>query len=362
MSPPSSAAVKERPGFSFFVCPDIELSKRRMREMLANHAPGSGSSGGMLPGVSSGEGGGFEIRVFWAEEGLNDQFWQALTLNDLFARPKALVVRNVQELTAEQWKQLAPPLSRFNALAWPMFFWERPLERGKNPPKYLTDRKFWQFAEKRGWIWRSPGLGQKGVEDWVKAWARDKGLRLAPEGLQALLAGLPPDAAALENELAKLELAVPPGGVIDAGLAELLTSTPDIDIFAFINALQGGRAADTVWRKVIMSQLGSKGMLFHFLSMLVREARIFWQLAHQEQTPRLPGNVLNAKRQMAQRMGAARIGRIWSAAMEAELRVKTGQAGEEQVLELLIADLETIFRPQASVKGGAKAPLQRTRP
>ncbi len=361
MSPSPSAAARERPGFYFFICPDIELSKRRMRELLASNAPVSSAVSGSLSGVSS-PGGGFEIRVFWAEEGLIDQFWQVLTLNDLFAKPKALVVRNVQELTTEQWKQLAAPLSRFNPLAWPLFFWERPLDRGKSLPKYLTDTKFWQFAEKRGWIWRSPGLGQKGVEDWVRAWAREKGLRLAPDGLQALLTGLPPDAAALENELAKLELAVPTGGVIDAGLAELLTSTPDIDIFAFINALQGGRAALTVWRKVLMSQLGSTGMLFQFLVMLVREARIFWQLVHQEQTPRLPPSVLDAKRQMAQRMGAARIGRIWTAAMEAELRVKTGQAGEEQALELLIADLEAVFRPQSRSPGGVSPPRQGTRP
>ena len=351
MTPPSSAAGPERPGFFFFICPDIELSKRRMRELLAQHEPPGGQGGGLLGG--SAPSGGFDIRVFWADEGLGDAFWHGLTLNDLFSRPKVLVVRNAQELTADQWKQFSAPLSRFNPQAWPLFFWERPLERGKSLPKYLSGTKFFGFAEKRGWVWKSVGLTPRDVENWVREWAKSKGFGFGQGALQTILPGLPSDAAALQNELDKLELAIPAGGSIGPELAELLTTTSDIDIFAFINALQNGRAAGAVWKKVLLSQLGGKGMLFQFLAMLVREARIFWQLLHQEQGPRLPGNVLQAKRQMAQQLGAGRIGAIWTAAMEAELRVKTGQAGEEQCLELLIADLNAIFRPEAVPNGGA---------
>lgn len=331
-----------RPGFTFLVCPDAALSRQRMETLLAEHPPAGG--GGMLGNAVPKE---YERRVFWGDEDLGEAFWQALTLTDLFGRPRVLVLRNAQKLEAEQWKQLSGPLSRPNEQVWPIFFLENDFERGK--PKIaaaVAKSKFFQFAQKQGWVWQSPGLNEKGVRDWLAGWAREKGFSFGPGALEALAAGMPADATAMACELEKLELSTPSGGQLDAELAGLLTHTPDIDIFAFIDALQKQEAAGKVWRKVLAQQQTGSGFLFQFLALLVREARILWQLAHNEQGVRLQPWLLQAKQRTAQQLGAQRIARIWDLAMEAELRVKTGEAGEEQVLEFLVAELARLFTPQ----------------
>jgi len=335
-----------RPGFTFLVCPDPALSRQRMEALLAQHPP---EGGGMLGGGPPAD---YERKVFWGDEGLSDAFWHALTLTDLFGRPRALVVRNAQNLDKEQWQQLSGPLSRPNAQAWPFFFLENEFDRGK--PKIaavVAKSRFYQFAQQQGWVWQSPGLTERGVRSWLQSWAGEKGLSFGPGALEALAAGMPSDATAVGCELEKLELAVEPGGVVDASMARLLAHTPDIDIFAFIDALQKDSAAGMVWQKVLTQQLSGRGFLFQFLAMLVREARIMWQLAHQEQGGvRLPQNVLQAKQRLAQQLGGRRIAHIWDLALEAELRVKTGEAGEDQALELLIAELSRLFAPGASFR------------
>ncbi len=326
-----------RPGFYFFICPDAALIQKRVQDLLAAHAPPAGGMLGSAPAA-------WEIVTYWGDEGLPEQFWKDLTLTDLFGRPKALVVRNAQNLDKEQWEQLSAPLSRFNAHAWPLLCLENPYERGKAKiPAVVTGSAFYKFAQKRNWMWQSPGLGDQGIRNWLQSWARDKGFSFAPGALEALTEGMPPDAAAVAGELEKLELASQPGAQLTVEAAELLNHVPDIDIFAFIDALQNNRSGARIWQKVLMHQLAGKGFLFQFLAMLLREARILWQLAHQESGVKLPARVAQNKQRVAQQLGGRRIARIWDVAMEAELRVKSGEAGEDQAMEMLIADLSRLF-------------------
>lgn len=349
-----------RPGFCFLVCPDAALVKQRIAALLEQHPP-DGNGGGML-GAAGPQ--AFERKVFWGDEGLGEAFWQALTLTDLFGRPKALIIRNAQNLDKEDkevWKKLAGPLSRHNAQAWPFFCLENEFERGKPKiPAALTKSKFWKFAQEKGWVWQSPGLGSKGLRAWLADWAKNKGFSFAPGALEALVGSMPTDATAIACELEKLELALEPGARIAPEMAGLLSHVPDMDIFTFIDALQNNRAPGMVWQKVLAHQLAGKGFLFQFLAMLVREARIMWQLAHQEQGVRLPPSVLQAKQRTAQELGAQRIARIWDLALEAELRVKTGEAGEEQALEMLIADFSRLFsaRPSGGGTAARRRPLE----
>ena len=61
--------MSTRPGFYFCVCPDPELSRQKIRGLLQTFPPPSGS---------------WQEAVFWAEDGLGDDFWQALTVQNLF--------------------------------------------------------------------------------------------------------------------------------------------------------------------------------------------------------------------------------------------------------------------------------------
>ena len=74
------------PGFYFCLCPDSTLAREHVD--------------GLLKRVNA-VGREREIRTFWADEGLDGRFWEALTMQGLTERPRALLVRGAQTLTAE---------------------------------------------------------------------------------------------------------------------------------------------------------------------------------------------------------------------------------------------------------------------
>lgn len=322
-----------RPGFNFLVCPDSGLIQHQIELLLRNHPPDSGK---------------YERHVFWADEGLGDAFWNALTLQNLLSTPKVIVIRRAQLLADAEWEKFGPALSRFSPTAWPVFCLETDFDRGKPKlPRNLAKRKFWQFAEKKKWIWQSPGLQPKEVSAYVRSWAQERNLRFAPGALEAVCAVLPGNLAAIGQELAKIELACEPEGEVRPEHTVLVTFTPDMDIFAFIDSVQTGQAPLQVWRKIITAQAAGEGLLFQFLAMLAREARIMWQLLHGEQAPRLPQFVIQRKTSLARSLGPARLAGIWELALEAELQVKRGEASEAQAMELLVGNLSALFHTGA---------------
>ena len=65
------------PGFSFLVCPDGQLLRARMEQLLSSFPPASGQ---------------WERHVYWGDEEPSPRFWEQLTLQGLFGAPRVLVV------------------------------------------------------------------------------------------------------------------------------------------------------------------------------------------------------------------------------------------------------------------------------
>ncbi|WP_035068966.1 DNA polymerase III subunit delta [Nitratidesulfovibrio termitidis] len=334
-----------RPGFTICICPDARLTRDRIDALLAAHPPAAGNDsatsaglGGLVPSASA----TWDRQAFWGDEPLPPAFWEHLTLQGLFATPHALVVRNAQNLPAETWKRISAALAKPNPLAWPFLCLEVPFDKGQpKVPAHIARLRCLDFAEKQKWIWRSPGLDERGVATFVRQHAASRAIRFAPGALEAVCAALPPDATAIATELEKLSLAAGDGEVT-AAMAALVDHAADIDIFAFMRALQAGNAPMTVWRQVLRDRLGGDSMLFPFLGMLLRETRILWQLLAGEPV-RLPPSVLPPKQQLARQLGHAGLARIWDLALEAELGIKSGERSPEQAMEVLVAGLFTLF-------------------
>ncbi|ADP86263.1 DNA polymerase III subunit delta [Nitratidesulfovibrio vulgaris] len=317
----------DRPGFSFCICPDSRL--------LKDHISGL---------VNATETGGtcFERQVFWGDEALPPVFWEHLTLQGLFGSPRALVVRNAHNLPADVWKRLSTALARPNPLSWPFFCLEVPFERGQPKiPAHIAKLRCLDFAERKGWVWRSPGLDERGIRRFLQQRATDAGARFAPGALDAIAAAMPADATAAATELDKLLLAAGLDATLGPELAKLVSHEPDLDIFAFIKALQGGNA-QAVWRQVQRDKLGGDSMVFPFIGMLLRETRQLWQLLSGEPV-RLPPSVLPVKQQLAQQLGYSGLTRMLDLTLEAERGIKTGERSPEQSLDALVAGLFTVF-------------------
>lgn len=319
----------QRPGFTFLFCPDPELVRQRIRSLLA------------------GQSGEFERRVYWADdEVFPPAFWQDLSVASLFACPKAVVLRRTEVLPDAFWSQLSPHLAGFNATVWPIFCMEGTWDKGRpRRPKALAKQKFWAVAEKRGWVLEIPGLTAKGLPAFLRQEIKERGLD-APVGVLKRLAELLPlDAAAAAVELDKLALAAGGRGRITPADLAAVAFAPELDVFDFVRAAVAGTAPVKVWARVLADHQASSNdkILFAFLGILVREARLLWELAHGE-TPsaRIPSFILDQKADLARRLGPARVAGIFDLALQAEMGIKSGQRDPEQAFEALVAGLHAL--------------------
>ncbi|MGE4551725.1 MAG: DNA polymerase III subunit delta [Desulfovibrionaceae bacterium] len=324
----------------FLVCPDAELLARRVADLAA-------------PGA--------ERKVFWAdaEPPLPDAFWQHLTIKDLFATPKTLVLRRAQLLRAEHWDKLDAAARTQASTATLCLCLEGAWTKKTPPvPQVVTRRGIFQQAEREGAVWTSPGLTRQGMAAFVREHLAAAGVTAGPEALRAVAEALPLDARQARLELDKLVLAAEVDAATGEGRAapeltpahaDLIPPHEEMDFFAFLDALASGRA-EAVWTRVLADHLrpSKDKMLFPLLSAVAREGRVLGCiLAGEAQAARLPGFVMNRKVDLARRLGRRGVARLFDLALEAELGVKSGQRRPEQALEMLAAGLMRLYAGRA---------------
>lgn len=315
------------PGFYFCLCPDSTLAREHVD--------------GLLKRVNA-VGREREIRTFWADEGLDGRFWEALTMQGLTERPRALLVRGAQTLTAEVWKKLSAVLATPRPDILPVFFLESLWEKGQPKlPAHIAKLRCLEFADKQGWVWRSAGLDARALRKHVQQRAAALELRLTPDALDALCAVVTPDAAAVRGVLEQLALASGDGEVGVELVRNMAESAPEVIIFEFIRYLQSGNSA-AVWRTLLREGDGGESLLFPLLALLTREARLLWQIQAGENVW-LPQQTANLKRSLASRLGTSGLANLFAALMEAEWAVKSGRRQPLQALEELVGSLTLAF-------------------
>ena len=317
------------PGFYFCLCPDSTLAREHVD--------------GLLKRVNA-VGREREIHTFWADEGLDGRFWEALTMQGLTERPRALLVRGAQTLTAEVWKKLSAVLATPRPDILPVFFLESLWEKGQPKlPAHIAKLRCLEFADKQGWVWRSAGLDARALRKHVQQRAAALELRLTPDALDALCAVVTPDAAAVRGVLEQLALASGDGEVGVELVRNMAESAPEVIIFEFIRHLQSGNSA-AVWRTLLREGDGGESLLFPLLALLTREARLLWQIQAGENVW-LPQQTANLKRSLASRLGTSGLANLFAALMEAEWAVKSGRRQPLQALEELVGSLTLAFTP-----------------
>ena len=329
-----------RPHFSICICPDSRLLRDRLDALLTAHPfREDGTSGKTTP---------WHCHIFWGDEGLSSSFWSHLTLQGLFATPKALILRNAQLLLADSLKQLCgkvTPLAsgQGSRLVWPLICLEVAFERGKPKiPAHILRLPLWKTAEEGGWITEIPGLTDQTLPAYIRSEAARCGLSLSPEEVRQFALAFPPDAAFIASELSRLSLLADSSGRLPEGSADLCAHSRELGIFELIRVVQMNRNAPDAWRRVLDDALSGEGMVFAVSSLLQREARQLWQCLSGPE-PYLPPQVLREKRILAQTLGFAGIARLWEFALKADKGIKTGERSPDQALAMLTADLYSLF-------------------
>lgn len=331
-----------RPAYSICLCPDSRLLRGRLDALLALRPPAPSSS----------HSGGWQRFVFWGDEGLSPSFWEHLTLQGLFASPKALVLRNTQALTADVLKTLSKALLPLagnaaaplpSPLLWPLLCLEVTIEKGKpKVPSHIANLPCYIEAEKRGWLDVTHGLNAATLPAFIRAEAERQGLALRPEELNLLARALPPDAAFIESEVMKLSLLADSGGRLPQEAASLAAQTQEISIFELMRIVQQGGNAPAAWKQILEDKVSGENMVFAFTAILLREARILWQ-SLAGPAPYLPPQVALQKKIAAESLGYAGIARLWDLALNADKGIKSGERGPDQAFEMLAADLFVLF-------------------
>jgi DNA polymerase-3 subunit delta len=192
-------------------------------------------------------------------------------------------------------------------------------------------------------------LDVRGVRRYVADEAKRLDLRFAPGALDTLVAALPPDAASIDNELAKLALLADNGtgkGEVTPDMAACVEPASSFDLFVFLRQVQSGKTAD-MWRTLLQEERQNDDLIFPLLGLLQREARLLWQLRAGE-SPYLHPASASAKREAASRLGFTGLAAWWEAMHTAELAIKSGARTPSQALDAMLGDLTRIFSPERS--------------
>ncbi len=339
-----------RPGFYFCICPDAGLIKLQVENLIKKFPPDTENAGGAL-GNSMGQMLGakskkqeWQRHVYWGDEELPGAFWENLMLQGLFSTPKILVLRNAQSIQAAQFTEISGALSGYNPLTWLIICLEVPFEKGKAKiPAHIAKQNSFQLAQKKGWIWQNFGLDIQGIRKYIQGKASALGLSFEPSALNAFCSAVPADATAIDGELEKLILVTPDGRVTDS-IASTVSGAfvPESDIFSFINQIYAGNLT-TAWREIYRSQHDIEALLFPFLALLFRDAKVFWQILAGENVYLHP-SAARMKEQYARSLGFAGIGKIFAAILNTELSIKNGEKSTEQSLESLVVELAMLFK------------------
>jgi DNA polymerase-3 subunit delta len=328
-----------RARYLILVCPDPQLIKSQIDQRL-------GASGQQ----------GWEIKPFWGDddEPLPAVFWTDLTIKSLFPQPKALIIRRAHALKAEHWDKLDAGVKGLSSDIFPIFCLEGEW-KGKKPPipATLSRRAIYKKARDEGWVWESPGLDQNSLGDFVRTWARERGMTFDKGIDRALIMALPADAVAAGLELDKIELAAGDAKTVRREHVELVAPVGEMEFFDLMDALGKRGAEAAVWKRVLGDHLkkSQDRMLFNLIGYLASQARMYWMLASgEEDKVKAHPYVKKLKTQVAHRLGRAGVARMIDLALESEMSVKTGARHHEEVLDVLVAGLIDLFRPREQTR------------
>lgn len=320
-----AATPASRPGFLFLVCPDVQLLRDHVEELV-----------GRFPAKAA----SYDRFCYWGDEPPPDSFWENLSLTDLFGSQRLLLVRMANHWQAPIWHKLDKALARPLSGSWPIFCLEADWEKGKPKlPLFISKLHSLAFAEKKGWIWRNPGLTERNLRAYIERQAASRGLAFDPQLLARFADSVPPRAEIVLNELDKLSLltAGSGDGRITADMLGTADWSPDANLFSCAEALLRGDEQAT-WREYSRVDDADKAV-FPMLGILALNFRRLWQSMAGEPV-RFFGSTATMMPALARRLGAAGLSKAMGLILDTEVGIKSGKySPQSQGLEFLLSSL-----------------------
>lgn len=290
----------------------------------------------------------YKTYSFWADEGLDEKFWNHLSLQGLFAENKLLIIRNAETIPAAKLRELSQRLNRTPDNITTIICLEVEVERSKAKlPAHIKNLPIYKHCQKSGWVKSIEGLNKNTMPRYLQQEAHKRKIILPPPLMAKLVNALPLSAAQISSELDKLTLAAGKDGKVPESVFSVINHSLEGDIFQLLTAMQSGRNIASMWQQLLGYSMSGETLIFAFLAILSREARTLWQILMGER-PSLPPSLIPTKRALAQSIGLTGIAKLWELAMSAEKSIKSGEKNPEQAFDLLAAEIYLIFNPRST--------------
>ena len=317
-----------RPGFLFLVCPDAQLLRERFGQAEKDNPPQ--------------DGGAWDRSCYWGDTDPPQDFWSNLSETSLFGASHFIVVRQANLWSPSLWRRLDKILSRPLGSSLPVFCLENAWDRGRPKlPVFFSKLSCFDFAGKKGWIWRSEGLTDRNIGKFIQKEAAARGLSIPPQVLQHFAETVPRSAEVVCNELDKVMLMHPENGEVSPSMLATADWAPDASLFECLDCLYRGDARGT-WRELSrVTDMDTAS--FQLLGLLAMNLRKFWQSMSHDKVS-FYGTAAGMMPRIASSLGPRGLAAALSAVADAEKAIKTGQAEPGPAIEFLLSRLLPLFR------------------
>jgi len=318
----------EIPGFYFCTCPDALLSKQHI-EVLLNSFDDEWQSK-------------IEKYVFWPDELVDSKFWNALTLQNLSATPKLIIVRAAHTILAADWKKISSALATPRTAILPVFFLECAWEKGQAKiPAHIAKLKCFEFAKKKNWNYDNVGINDKNISSYLIKEGKKNNLQFDREVLNMLCETAIPDARSIQTLLSQLSLLAEDGKINPQVISQITAYAPDMIIFDLIRDMENCNFPK-IWKRLALENDKGESFLFPLIALLARDARVLWQICAGE-NPYIHPSAKEFKMRQAKKLGFLGITEIFKMVLDADLSVKSGKSDTLQTLEKLITNYSSLF-------------------
>ncbi len=319
----------EIPGFYFCTCPDALLSKQHLESFVESFD-------------NTWHGDNAKRHVFWPDELGSDPFWNALTLQNLSATPKIIIVRAAHTILAADWKKISSALATPRTAIFPVFFLECAWEKGQAKiPAHIAKLKCFEFAKKKNWTYDNIGINERTISQYIGQEARKFNLQLDKNTLYTLCETAIPDAQFIQTLLSQLSLFAEDGKITPEIISQITAYAPEMVIFDLIKDMENCNF-QKIWRRLSLENDNGESFLFPLMALLARDARILWQICAKE-NPYIHPSAKDFKIRQAKKLGFSGITKIFNIILEADLSVKSGKNDTLQALEKVIIDYSSLF-------------------
>ncbi len=282
----------------------------------------------------------FNYELFYGKEAGAARIVQAARTLPMMARRRLVLVRDADEMKADELGGLVPYVSAPAPETCLVFVGE----------KVDARLKFFTAFKKTGELIKLDPLYERQLPDFVRGGARARGVQLGPDAVQLVVDEVGAELGQLADAVERLAMFVGERKRVSADdVVEVVATTRQRSVFELANAVGEGQRERAL--AALGSLLGARESGVRIVAMLARHLRQPW-VAHEwlagggskgqlAQVLGIPPFFVDGIAEQARRFERPRLRHMHDALFEADKLLKSSRLDDARTLEMLVLELTT---------------------